>query len=93
MSINLNLAGKKEDSTRALSVESAQYIKKVDFVDASDLIYIGEAVPGTATSAGSWRISKINTSDGTDDDITIQFADGNANFDNIWDNHLNLSYS
>jgi len=93
MAINLNLSGKKEDSTTAVAMEIAQYMKKVDFVDASDLIYIGEATPGTATSAASWRIQRVNTSDGTDSDIAIEWADGNANFDNVWDDHLTLTYS
>ncbi len=93
MAINLNLSGKKEDSTTAVAMEIAQYTKKVDFVDSSDLIYIGEATPGTATSAASWRIQRINTNDGTNNDIAIQWADGNANFDNVWDDHLTITYS
>ena len=74
-------------------LDMIQYSKKVDFVDASDLIYIGEALPGTATSSATWRIKRINTNAGTDNDIEIKYADGDSNFNNIWDDHLSLTYS
>ena len=74
-------------------LDMIQYTKEIDFVDASDLIYIGEALPGTATSAGNWRIKRVNTNAGADNDIEIKYADGNSNFDNIWDNHLSLTYT
>lgn len=74
-------------------LDMIQYSKKVDFVDASDLIYIGEALPGTATSSATWRIKRINTNAGTDNDIEIKYADGDSDFNNIWDDHLSLAYS
>lgn len=49
--------------------------------------YIGEALPGAATSAPVWRIQRI-----TNADNTVLWADGDANFDNVWDNHLTLTY-
>jgi len=70
-----------------------QYSKEVDFVDASDLIYVGEALPGSTTASASWRIKKIDLNAGTDSDIGIRYADGDSTFDNIWDNHLSLTYS
>jgi len=54
-------------------------------------IYRGGAVPGTLTSAAAWRVEEIVIA--TDGDVTILFADGNDNFDNIWDNRAALSYS
>jgi hypothetical protein len=55
----------------------------------TNLEYIGEASPGTLSSAALWRIKRIDNSNG----ITIQWADGNASFDNVWDNRESLSYS
>lgn len=52
--------------------------------------YIGEAVPGTLDAASVWRIKKMIE---TGPDISITWADGDNNFDNIWDDHLILSYS
>ena len=52
--------------------------------------YIGEAEPGSLTSASLWRIKRI-VETGPDSEIT--WADGDSNFDNIWDDRLSLGYS
>jgi len=65
---------------------------QVDFIDGSpQIIYSGKANPGTATSASSWQISKIVLQ--SDNDVSVEWADGDGNFDNVWDNHLSLAYS
>lgn len=60
-------------------------------VDSGDtnITYVGEALPGTATSGALWRIQSINETSGT----VVTWADGDSNFDNIWDNREGLSYS
>lgn len=60
-------------------------------VASSTVAYKGDAAPGTATNAASWRISRITTT--AAGSITIQYADGNTNADNVWDNRASLSYS
>lgn len=55
--------------------------------------YQGWAAPGALTSAASWRIRRIVDTGAADTDTSITFADGNRNFDNIWDNRAALSYS
>lgn len=70
--------------------DQVPYAKKVDFAGES-VIYTGVAEVGSATSSPLWRISKTTLE--TDDDVTIEWADGNANFDNIWDNRLALVYA
>jgi len=55
----------------------------------SNITYVGDAVPGTATNEAKWRIMKIDKTTGT----VITWADGNGEFDNIWDNRESLSYS
>ena len=58
------------------------------------ILYLGEADPGTAESAASWRIQQINfTNLPTEDDLEILWADGDNNFNNIWDDRLSLTYS
>ena len=54
------------------------------------VIYIGYAQPNTTTSSASWKIKRITF---TGDDSATEYADGNNNFDNIWDNRASLSYS
>ena len=71
------------------SEENMVYAKQVDFVGDS-IIYRGEAVAGTATSAPNWRIRKVSI---VNDDISETWADGNTNFDNVWESRAILIYS
>lgn len=76
-------------------VEDGQmpYAKRTDFVDASNLIYRGEATVGSAESASVWRIRRLTIDVNSDDDVTEEWQDGNANFDNVWDDRAAGSYS
>jgi hypothetical protein len=65
-----------------------QYNRLID--TEGQFIYIGEAVPGTATSESKWRIKRVNQQAG--DDYEIIWANGAADFDKIWDNRLTLTY-
>ena len=56
---------------------------------SSTVTYIGKATTGTATSVSLWQVQKIDTTTGT----VITWADGNGDFDNIWDNRATLTYS
>jgi hypothetical protein len=57
---------------------------------SSTTTYVGKAVPGTAGGDSLWQITRISVS-GTV--TTIEYADGNDNFDNVWNNRASLSYS
>lgn len=50
--------------------------------------YYGEASPGADTSKPVWRISRLTISS-----TAIMWADGSGGFDNVWDDHLTLTYS
>ncbi|TXH08947.1 MAG: hypothetical protein E6R04_09640 [Spirochaetes bacterium] len=63
--------------------------KRVDNVGDA-VWYHGWAAIGTATSAASWKICKVTL---TGDDAATTWADGNADYDNVWDNRASLSYS
>jgi hypothetical protein len=53
--------------------------------------YLGEAEPGSNTGNAVWRVRRITeTSTG---EVRVDWADGNGNFDNIFDNRESLSYS
>ena len=67
------------------------YAQQIDFI-TDDEFYRGEAVPGSLTSGAVWRIRKIVVNP-TDGDTSTTWADGDSEFDNIWDNRLSLSYS
>ena len=68
--------------------ETMPYAKRTDFV-GDDVIYKGEAEPGSPESDAVWRISKITF---VDEDATEQWAEGNANFDKAWSSRLNYNY-
>jgi hypothetical protein len=69
-----------------------QYNKLVD--TENEFIYIGEAVPGSITSAAVWRIKRVEEiNNSTGDDYNILWADGTAEFDKVWDDRLTFTYS
>lgn len=61
---------------------------RVDVVDTTT--YIGTANPGSLISSAVWSIKKMVE---TGSDLAITWADGNSNFDNIWDDRLTYIYS
>jgi hypothetical protein len=69
--------------------DSQIYAKRVDFIN-DNLLYKGEAIVGTAPSASSWRIVRITI--GNDGDVTNEWANGNTNFNNIWNDRTGLTY-
>lgn len=84
----INPATEETLSTIATNTATAVADYTLRYDEGATYTYIGHAVPATATSAASWRIKRLTNSDNT----TI-YADGNANFDNVWDNRASLSYS
>lgn len=57
-------------------------------VETATYKYFGEASPGADTSAGVWRVSRLTIADNT-----VLWAGGDADFNDVWDDHLTLSYS
>lgn len=71
------------------SDDNMTYTKRVDFITDS-LLYRGEALPGTQTNEPEWRIRRLTIA--SDCDVTEEWANGNANFDKVWDDRLSLTY-
>jgi hypothetical protein len=57
---------------------------------SSSLIYFGKAAFASATSGAVWKIKKMSLSGNV---WSTTWADGNNNYDNIWDNRASLTYS
>lgn len=55
--------------------------------DTGTYTYIGEAGPGTPTTAASWRIARVTNSSGK-----TEYASSGA-FKAIWDNRASITYS
>ncbi len=61
---------------------------------SSTLTYVGSAGSGVSTSQPFWKIMRISKSSTSFPIITmIEMADGNNEYDNIWDNRASLNYS
>lgn len=65
------------------------YSIKVDEVNSSTT-YIGESAITISTAAPFWRIRKILV---TGTVSSVLWADGDEDFDNVWDDRVSLSYS
>ena len=68
--------------------ETMPYAKRTDFV-GDDVIYKGEAEPGSSENDPVWRISKITF---VGEDAAEQWGEGNANFDKAWSSRLSYNY-
>ena len=56
--------------------------------DTGTYVYVGYAKPGSTTSTASWKIFRVTTSN----PVAIEYSDGDAFYDNIWDNRASLTY-
>ena len=52
--------------------------------------YIGWAVAGSAESGAVWRIMRMTTDAG---DTTVEWADGDTDYDNVFDDRATLTYT
>ena len=66
------------------------YAVRLDVTSATNT-YVGKALPGVASSSATWRVQRLTSN--AEGDLTIEYADGNSSFDNVWDNRASLSYS
>ena len=53
--------------------------------------YLGKASIAASTASAVWQVRKFTF--GTDGDVTVGWADGDEEYNNIWDNRASLSYS
>lgn len=58
-----------------------------------EVLYLGEAEPGTSESAARWRIKKFTYDSGTNNVSQVDWASGTDNFDKVWDNRTSYVYS
>lgn len=80
--------GKVGDSDAGSAFRKVQDIPEaVQIDDTGTYIYMGWAIPGSSTGDSVWRIARIDTNGNK------LWADGNALYDNEYDNRASLSYS
>lgn len=74
----------------SVPVAAKPLTSRVDTTSTAGMIYIGKAAIGSSESSAVWQISRINTNSIAADK---RWADGNADFNNVWTNRGSLSYS
>jgi hypothetical protein len=86
------LDGRVDVLEAAMDELNMQYAERHDQDAATPTVaYDGFAAVGSTEGAAVWRIKK--TTYALDGDRAVTWADGNANFDNVWTNRASLSYS
>ena len=73
-------------------IRDTTYSMYLTYDASNNPVYIGEAVPGSATSDAVWRIKKLSA-DASNNITSILWADGTAKFIKIWDNRSDYTYS
>jgi hypothetical protein len=66
---------------------TSNYESRNDTTTDTNLVYLGKATPGTATSAASWQIKRYNKSAGH-----MSFADDVTTFTKTWDDRTSYTY-
>lgn len=73
----------------ALTTQGASEALRVD-VASPTITYVGKAPLSSSTVSSVWRIQRLTT--GATGSVTVEWADGNSLYDNVWDNRASLTY-
>ena len=82
------LDGEIVNSINPLITTKPQLRKEIDTTDGS-VIYTGLAIMSSTTDEAVWQIKRTTISGSS---IKDEWADGDINFDNIFDNRGSLTY-
>ncbi len=85
-SLNANVVIDRNDQITVFTGDEA---KKIDDTSTNKITYVGAAVVGANGASSVWKIFRINETSG----FSIEYADGNSNYDNIWNNRTSLTYT
>jgi len=73
----------------------AGHIMNVSYNAVGEPEYFGEAMPGTASNEAAWRIYRYEYGiiAGEPEVIGVRFANGDTNFDKVWENREDYDYA
>lgn len=83
-----DVTGTTIGNKRGIDTQDIPQAIQVD-ASTSGTTYVGFASPGATVSNAVWRVMRI-VQNGSNTDV--KFADGNFEFDNIWDDRMSLNY-
>ena len=75
-----------------LDVENAKRIDEVPGAGFPKITYFGRATPGALNAAAVWLIQRISETN-SDGDLDIEYANGVALFDQVWDDRTTFTYT
>ena len=84
----LATSAKQDDIVQAIQGISGTTNKTTRIQTVGTRTYIGNAAIGSPESASVWQIKVLDTPG-----LTKLWADGNDNFDNVWDDRATVTYS
>ncbi len=79
-----------DKTSKAALSQSPPMATEVDVASAT-INYVGKAPIGTTSATAGWQIQKLTID--ANGGVSIKWADGNDDYDNIWDDRAALSYS
>jgi len=85
--INLATEDTLLDIKTAIEAQNNNYTLRL--AESGVYTYIGEAVIGSSAASAVWRVKRLDETSG----LIILWADGNENFDNVWNNYATLTYN
>lgn len=87
-------AGSSQRPPSNLFVVDAPYTQRYDYAGTSNVVYMGQAVPGQLANTGLavWRIRKFEYDVGGNV-VSVSWAAGTARKNQVWDNRAVLVYS
>jgi hypothetical protein len=71
---------------------NVHYRTALDYDASGNVIYVGEAETGASKQSPVWRI-KFLTYDTSDNITDIRWANGNQNFDKVWNDRMGYTYT
>lgn len=77
--------------TGGTTFRSYEPIKLLDYTAGGNLLYSGDAKSGSSTADAVWRIRKYIYT--TNQLTAVLYADGDIDYNNVWDDRASLSYS
>lgn len=87
-SVNIQDGGNSITVDGSVTANPTDYLIRLDEASAT-ITYVGKASPGTATSAASWSIKRLDSASG----LIVLWGAGTPAFNQIWDNRAGLAYS
>jgi hypothetical protein len=71
---------------------AGEYTVRFEYDVSQNLVYLGRARIGSAQAAAVWQIRKFTGYDVNGNPTALLWADGDKNYDNVWDSRGGLTY-